>query len=54
LTFNLAGIIAAFAPMIAIWLAELQFDLRRFYPFAAIISLFSLLVISRKRAQVLK
>jgi MFS family permease len=51
LTFNLAGIIgAAFAPMIAIWLAT-NYSLKYvgFYlTFAAIISLFSLLVISRK------
>jgi metabolite-proton symporter len=51
LTFNLAGIIgAAFAPMIAIWLAT-NYSLKYvgFYlTFAAIISLFSLLIISRK------
>lgn len=51
LTFNLAGIIgAAFAPMIAIWLAtNYSLTYVGFYlTFAAIISLFSLLVISRK------
>ncbi|MDG2431354.1 MFS transporter [Flavobacterium sp.] len=54
LTFNLAGIIgAAFAPMIAIWLAtHYSLTYVGFYlTFAAIISLFSLLVISRKEHQ---
>lgn len=51
LTFNLAGILgAAFAPIIAIWLAEkYSITYVGFYlTIAACISLFSLLVISRK------
>lgn len=51
LTFNMAGILgAAFAPMIAIWLASTySLTYVGFYlTFAACISLFALLVISRK------
>ena len=51
LTFNLAGILgAAFAPMIAIWLASTySLTYVGFYlTFAACISLFALLAISKK------
>jgi MFS family permease len=54
LTFNLAGIIgAAFAPMIAIWIAtNYGLDFVGYYlSAAAIISVISLLVISKKEHQ---
>jgi fucose permease len=54
LTFNLAGIVgAAFAPMIAIWIAS-NYGLSYvgyYLSAAAVISVISLLVISRKQHQ---
>jgi MFS family permease len=52
LTFNLAGIIgAAFAPIIAIWISE-NYGLAYvgyYLSFAAVLTFFSLLVISKKQ-----